>query len=180
MTQDVSVGPPPGWRFKLGVGFFVLGWVCPLLVPIVTATGLSTEWKAVISGLLLVGAPEVLSLVCIALLGKAGFTYLKSRAFALFKRAAPKAKVSRARYRFGLFIWALLAIFGVFIYYAPDLIPGYGEHRVAMNLVADGLFIASFFILGGDFWEKFRALFIYEARAVIPGGNRTGLAEALD
>ncbi len=176
----VSEGPPPGLRFKLGVGFFVAGWACPLLIPVVTATNLSTEWKAAISGLLLVGAPEVFSLVCIALLGKAGFTYIKHRAFALFKRAAPKAKVSRARYRFGLVLWALLALFSLFIYYAPDLIPGYDENRTAMNLVADGLFIASFFILGGDFWEKFRALFIYEAKAIIPGGNRTDLAEALD
>lgn len=180
MTQDVTEGPPPRWRFKLGVGFFVLGWVCPLLIPIVTATDLPTEWKAAVSGLLLVVAPEVLSLACIALLGKAGFNYIKHRAFALFKRAAPKARVSRARYRFGIAIWALLAIFGVFIYYAPDLIPGYDEHRVAMNLVADALFIASFFVLGGDFWEKFRALFIYEARAIIPGENRAALVEALD
>ncbi|MGD1986316.1 MAG: hypothetical protein PVH74_11575 [Desulfobacterales bacterium] len=29
-------------------------------------------------------------------------------------------------------------------------------------------FVASFFILGGDFWDKFRALFIYEAKAQIP------------
>ena len=29
-------------------------------------------------------------------------------------------------------------------------------------------FIVSFFVLGGDFWEKFRALFIYEAKALIP------------
>jgi hypothetical protein len=29
-------------------------------------------------------------------------------------------------------------------------------------------FVASFFILGADFWDKFRALFIYEAKAQIP------------
>ncbi len=50
----------------------------------------------------------------------------------------------------------------------PDLIPGHKENRLVMNLIADFLFVASFFILGGDFWDKFRALFIYEAKAQIP------------
>jgi hypothetical protein len=86
-----------------------------------------------------------------------------------FMRAAPKARVSRMRYRIGLVIWALLAVSGLFIFYMPDLIPGYNENRLIMNLAADFLFLASFFVLGGDFRDKFRALFIYEARAVIPG-----------
>jgi hypothetical protein len=46
--------------------------------------------------------------------------------------------------------------------YAPHLIPGYAEHRIALNLTTDFLFIASLFVLGGDFWEKFRALFSYD------------------
>ena len=76
--------------------------------------------------------------------------------------------VSRTRYRFGLTILILLTVFGSFIYYAPDLIPGYNENRLMMNFIADFLFVASFFILGGEFWDKFRALFIYEAKAQIP------------
>lgn len=163
-----AVAPPPGWRFRVGIGFFVVGWICPLFIPLVAATDLPTEWKAVISGLLAVGGPEVMCLVSIAFLGKAGFNYLKARLFAFFKRAAPPDQVSRMRYRFGILIWVLLILFGYFIGYAPDAIPGYEEHRIAMNLVADALFVTSFFILGGEFWDKFRALFIYEAKALIP------------
>jgi len=37
-----------------------------------------------------------------------------------------------------------------------------------MNLIADFLFIITLFILGGEFWEKLRALFIYDAKAYIP------------
>ena len=158
----------PGWRFQIGIGFFVLGWVIPFFIPFVTASNLSTEWKTTISGLLFVGGPEVCCLVSIAFLGKAGFNYITSRAFAFLKRAAPSARVSRTRYRTGLVMWALLTLYGAFIYYAPELIPGYDENRVAMNLIADFLFVASFFVLGGDFWGKFRALFIYDAKALIP------------
>ncbi len=68
-------------------------------------------------------------------------------------------------------MWALLVLYGSFIWYAPDLIPGYDENRIVMNLVADFLFIVSFFVLGGDFWDKFRALFIYDAKVVIPGST---------
>jgi hypothetical protein len=30
------------------------------------------------------------------------------------------------------------------------------------------MFLASLFVLGGDFWDKLRALFVREARAVFP------------
>jgi hypothetical protein len=129
---------------------------------LVTKSTLSTEWKTALSGFLLVVGPEVLSLLAIAILGKDGFNYLKENVFALLRRAAPAAKVSRARYRAGLAIWALLFVYGSFVWYAPDLVPGYSEHRIAMNLTADFLFIVSLFVLGGDFWEKFRALFSYD------------------
>ena len=139
-----------------------LGWICPLFIPLVTKSTLSTEWKTALSGFLLVVGPEVLSLLAIAILGKDGFNYLKEKVFGLLRRAAPTAKVSRARYRAGLAIWALLFIYGSFVWYAPDLVPGYSENRIVMNLTADFLFIVSLFVLGGDFWEKFRALFSYD------------------
>ena len=37
-----------------------------------------------------------------------------------------------------------------------------------MNLAADFLFLITLFVLGGDFWEKLRALTLYDARANIP------------
>ena len=133
-----------------------------MFIPLVTKSTLSTEWKTALSGVLLVVGPEVLSVMAIAILGKDGFNFLKEKVFALLRRAAPTAKVSRTRYRAGLAIWALLFIYGSFVWYAPHLVPGYTEHRIALNLSADFLFIASLFVLGGDFWEKFRALFIYD------------------
>ena len=169
MTADQnSAPPPPGWRFRIGIFFFVFGWVCPLFIPLVTASNLSTAWKTTISGLLLVGAPELFGFAAIFFLGKSGFNYIKFKIMTFLKRYGAPREVSRARYRFGLVILILLTIFGSFIYYAPDLIPGYTENRLAMNLIAELLFVASFFILGGDFWDKFRALFIYEAKAQIP------------
>jgi hypothetical protein len=150
------------WRFRTGAGLIVIGWICPLFIPLVTNSTLPVEWKTALSGFLLVVGPEALSLLAIAILGKDGFNYLKEKVFALLRRAAPTAKVSRTRYRAGLAIWALLFVYGSFVWYAPHLVPGYSENRIALNLTADFLFIASLFVLGGNFWEKFRALFVYD------------------
>jgi hypothetical protein len=154
---------PAVWRFRLGVSLISIGWICPLFIPLVTNSALSTEWKTALSGFLLVVGPELLSLLAIAILGKDGFNYLKEKVFALLRRAAPSAKVSRTRYRAGLAIWVFLFVYGSFVWYAPQLIPGYAENRIALNLTADFLFIVSLFVLGGDFWEKFRALFSYDS-----------------
>jgi hypothetical protein len=39
---------------------------------------------------------------------------------------------------------------------------------VWVNLALDCATLTSLFVLGGDFWDKLRALFLYEARAVFP------------
>ena len=156
-----------GWRFRLGLVFFVLGLVCPVFIPLITATDLPTEWKAGISGLLALGIPELLWLVAIAIMGKPGFTYIKKRFFSIFKKVAPPDAVSRTRYRFGLILFVLPILFGWLVPYAPHLVPGYGAHRFAANLVGDLILISSLFVLGGDFWDKIRSLFLHKAKAQI-------------
>ena len=59
-------------------------------------------------------------------------------------------------------VFLLPIAFSYCIFYAPELIPGYDENRIALNVAADLVFISSFFVLGGDFWDKVRALFVYD------------------
>ncbi len=65
----------------------------------------------------------------------------------------------------------LHVIYANFTFYAPDFILGYADHSLTMNLIADFLFIATLFVLGGDFWEKLQALLLYDAKAYIPKGE---------
>jgi hypothetical protein len=162
-NKDSKIKMSASWRYRIGVTLIAIGWICPLFIPLVTKSTLTTEWKTGLSGFLLVIGPEVLSLLAIAILGKDGFNYLKEKVFAVLRRAAPSAKVSRTRYQVGLAIWALLIVYGWLVSYAPDLVPGYSENRIALNFAADFLFVVSLFVLGGDFWEKFRALFTYDS-----------------
>ena len=64
--------PRPKWRLRLGLTILVIGWLSPLLIPLVTRTSLATEWKTIISGLLAVGIPEVFTVAALAIMGKSG------------------------------------------------------------------------------------------------------------
>jgi hypothetical protein len=59
-------------------------------------------------------------------------------------------------------------IYAYLTFFTPSLITGYSEARITMNLMADFLFLVTLFVLGGDFWDKLRALFLYDAMAHLP------------
>lgn len=63
-------------------------------------------------------------------------------------------------------MFLLPAVPGYLIFYAPSSAVSASllEDRVLLFLVTDGLFLASLLVLGGEFWEKVRALFLYDAR----------------
>ena len=171
-----SEQPQAEWRFRLGMTVLIVGWLSPLLIPVVTWTSLATEWKTIISGLLAVGIPEVFTVVAIAIMGKSGYNLIKKRIFSFLKRHGPPDRVSLTRYRIGLVMFVLPVIVGWLGPYWAHRIPGYESHRFAVSLIGDGMFIASLFVLGGDFWDKIRSLFIHNDRVDIhiSGGNSHG------
>ena len=166
-----------GWRFPVGVTIFVLGFAAPLAIPLVTSSDLSTAWKTAISGALAVGVPEVMMVVAAAVMGKEGFARLKSQFGRFLKKYGPPERVSQTRYRVGLAMFTLPLLLAWLAPYLGHHLPGYGSHRLVWAIAADLIFVASFFVLGGEFWDKLRGLFVHGARAVFPstrggeGGN---------
>jgi hypothetical protein len=155
-----------GWRLKLGVALFGLSIALPVLgVPLVAAMGLSAV--ATVSGVLLVGG-EVLGIAAVAVMGKSGYAYIKNRVFGFLKQYGPPAEVSGTRYTIGLVMFAMPIVFGWLAPYAADLIPGYLGNEITYGIVGDLLLLVSLFVLGGDFWDKLRALFIRGAKVVFP------------
>jgi hypothetical protein len=163
-TASKADQPRAGWRFRLGLTILVVGWLSPLLIPLVTRTSLATEWKTIISGLLAVGIPEVFTVTAIAIMGKSGYSLIKERIFSFMKKHGPPDRVSLTRYRIGLVMFVLPVIFGWLGPYGAHHIPGYEMHRLVVSLIGDLMFVTSLFVLGGDFWDKVKALFIYSAR----------------
>jgi len=105
------------------------------------------------------------SVAAIAVMGKSGFNLIKERIFSFFKKHGPPDRVSLTRYRIGLVMFVLPVVFGWLGPYGANKIPGYETHRFVVSLIGDLMFVASFFVLGGDFWDKIRSLFIHRARA---------------
>jgi len=163
--QAASPAPPPGKRLIIGGMVFVLGFMGPAFVPLVAIMNMPTEWKTALSGLLLLGIPELFMLIAVAILGRPGFDYLKAH---LLKVLAPPERVSRARYRFGLLLFVLPLLLGWLMPYVSPWLPGYSTHPVVYGVVGDAVFLVSLWVLGGEFWDKLRALFIHEASAQLP------------
>jgi len=168
-----------GWRFRVGVAIFVAGFAAPLAIPLVTSSDLPTGWKATIAGALAVGVPEIMMVVAAAVMGKEGFARLKSQFGRLLKRYGPPEQVSRGRYRTGLVMFAAPILLGWFGPYLQHYLPGFDTHPMWWHVGGDVVFVASFFVLGGEFWDKLRSLFVHGARAVFPntegkGGQKDG------
>ena len=161
MTNSVSDKneSPPKSRLVLGGTIFISGFMSPLAIPLVTGSNLSTEWKTVLSGVLVLGVPEAFMLIAVAILGKQGFDYLKSR---LWKAVRPADKVSATRYRIGLVLFFSPVLFGWLSPYLDLWVTDFEVHQVRLAIAGDVIFAISLFVLGGDFWLKIKALFTHE------------------
>ena len=69
--------------------------------------------------------------------------------------------MSRTRYRVGLVMFRLPLILTKVMAYAPQWLQGHSPLRLSVNLAADFVFLSGLFVLGGDFWDKLRALSVY-------------------
>ena len=157
-----------GWRLILGVMLLAFSLLGPFIaIPVLSSLGLSSALFASLSGAVFVGA-EVLLVAAVAVMGKSGYDYIKGRALALLRRCGPPAEVSRTRYRIGLFFFIIPLVFGWIAPYARDWIPLLEGREVWFALAGDMLLLLGLILLGGDFWDKLRALFVYGAKATFP------------
>lgn len=157
-------------RFYLGLSCFILSWILPLFGFIVARLDLSLAVKATIIGLLTVGGPEILGILAVVCLGKENLIVIKDKILAFLKLIKPAGLVSRWRYRIGLVMFLVPIIPTYIMAYVPQWLPDQSPQRLYVNLAADFIFLASLFVLGGDFWDKLRALFVYDARAQFSSG----------
>jgi hypothetical protein len=159
MYKSAEVKVPRN-RLIIGIIVFISGFLMPLLVPLVAKSGLPIAWKTILSGLLLLGIPEVFMLITVAILGKDGYQFLKQKVLGYFKKHGPPQQVSPLRYRIGLVMFSIPFILAWLVPYAESHFHFLEDIRLYLNIGGDVLLLLSLFVLGGDFWEKIRALFI--------------------
>ena len=154
-------------RFRWGLAIFVVGQLVPLVIPFVRATDLSPAIKTSLAGILFFVIPQIFIVWAIAVLGKEGKEYLRNRVMRRVEKIAPEV-VSPLRYRIGLVMFIVPLVGAWVIPYTGDILPFYVKHEMVFAILGDILLICSFFVLGGEFWDKVRSLFIYRARAKFP------------
>lgn len=169
-APTASDAPDPAQKKRLIIGVLVwaAGWGLGIgLVPVVNGMNLSDGVTATLNGILLIGFPKLFLVFAVAIMGKPGFAYLKRLIASKFARFAPPATVSPMRYRVGLVMFVTLVALGALgPYVARDALPLLQENRRAFAAAGDVLLLVSLFVLGGDFWDKLRALFIRDAKVV--------------
>jgi hypothetical protein len=163
MTDKIEISKP---RMFIGVFILVTGFLSPLLIPFVTNTDWSVGVKSTISGLLAFGIPEIFMLIAVAIMGKQGYEFIKSRVLKYLKRFAPPDDVSLVRYRIGLFMFTIPIFIGIVQPYIAYYFPIFIEMPLWLYISFDVLFISSFFVLGGNFWDKLSGLFKHNVNVI--------------
>ena len=154
-------------RLKLGIALLLLGLVMPAGAVLVAGTDWPVAVKTVVSGILLFGL-EIMIIPAVAVMGKESSDRIVGRAKGVLKTLKPAGNVGRTRYTIGLVMLFGPLLFAWIASYAPSWLPQDYAARVWVNPALDLAIVASLFVLGGDFWDKLRALFLYEARVVFP------------
>jgi hypothetical protein len=65
------------WRMSLALTLWVGGFFLPLAIPLVIRLPLPVATRIALSGLLVLGLPQLLTVIAIALVGKSGVRYLE-------------------------------------------------------------------------------------------------------
>ena len=151
-------------RLIIGAIVFITGFMAPLFIPLVTKSDLSVVWKTTLSGLLLAGIPELFMVFSVAILGKEGYQYLKGKVLNFLKKHGPPQIVSRSRYKLGLVMFSIPLILALLFPYMENHFHQLEAAAKYIHIGGDVLLFLSLFVLGGEFWDKIRALFTYSGK----------------
>ena len=167
VTAATKPPEPPRGRLWLGAAVFVGGFFAPALIPLVTASQLPTGAKTVVAGLLAFGVPEIGMLIALAILGKPGFAYLKSKV----KRAAADllfpATVGRLRHGTGVLLLAMVLLLAWIGPYLAIVSPAFQERTMVFALAGDALLVVALVLLGPGFWSRLADLFRHVPDSVV-------------
>ena len=142
---------------KYKIGIFLIAFSCfmPVCVLVVPFLDLSTTATTFVTGIMILGGPELIFIIGVFLAGKEGAKLVKQR---LWK---PAGKV---RYMTGLILFIFcISVNWICVYLELTRMFPYNTH-VQLYLMAafDLLLIVSMFILGPEFFIKFRSIFSWE------------------
>lgn len=158
----------PRNRLIAGIAIFVIGHGAFLAIPFITASSLSTGWKTALSGLMIFGIPELMTLLSVVVLGKAGYNAVKAFVFGWLGRTLLPAKVSRPRYYIGLVLFMIPFFVAWVSPYLFEIMPDLAKHQLIVAISGDVALLIGLCLMGGEAWDKLRSLFVYNADVTFP------------
>lgn len=171
MKQKLNTGELnpqiPGLRFYVGLGILLLSFFMLPLGLYLQRFAVHHHVKHLIVGIFWISAP-LMKIGSVAILGKPSYLYIKSIFRLHVVRVIKPYHASRTRYNIGLFLFCLPLIPTYILAYAPQFFTDNFYLRLILNISFDVVFIASLFVLGGDFWDKLKALFSFSAKVSFP------------
>ena len=162
------------WRFKIGLLMFVVG---NLGIPVAAVLGF-LGFSVAILGAIVVGA-EVILWTSVVVLGMEGFKALTNKIVGVIKLSYT-APVGRTRHRIGiaLLLTKVVTTYIMMIYawdaFAMATAEGPGAPVWGLNIQEQGSlvfdlfligelsFLFAIYVLGADWWGRFRSIFIWE------------------
>jgi len=157
----------PGFRLYLGASIIFLSFFMVPTGLLVTRQMHPHVVKALVLGFFWVNGP-LWKIIGIAVMGKVSYYYIIEHLRIHYNKIIKPKPVGRTRYNIGLLMFTLPFIPSYVMAYAPHLLPELASWRTYFNIFFDLVFLSSLFVLGGDFWDKLRALFNYSAKANFP------------
>ena len=155
-----------GWRIGIGFALFGLSLGWPVLLPLLPFLGISGKGIAAVTGVMVVAA-EIMLVAAAAVAGKDGFATIKGTVLLFLRSHGPPRIVSRTRYRVGLVLFVAPILLGWVSPYLGDQFPVLRDNPKVIAITGDVVLLVGLFVLGGEFWEKLRSLFVHEADVVM-------------
>jgi hypothetical protein len=161
---EMQAPQDPGFRFYLGLILFIASFFM-LPIGLVLKGFIATHfWKGFILAVFWISAP-LMKISAIAILGKSSYEWINYKMHYIYHHVAKPHQVTPLRYNIGLVLFVLPFLPNYMISFMPHLFSISLTTRYIIIIASDVVFLASLFVLGGDFWDKLRSLFIYKAKA---------------
>lgn len=150
------------WRYYFGLVFLIFSIILPLFSIAIPFLPIDIALKATFIAILSVGGPELMIVLAVLCLGKKYITYFKEKIYGFFRLKKIPKPVSKTRYYFGLFCFIFSVVPLYIAAYFPEILPHDELEKHLITATGDLVFVLSFFILGANFWEKFKRLFVWD------------------
>jgi hypothetical protein len=180
-TSDSQSEAIPGddfirsWRYNIGLTLIIVGNLGILIGVLLGVVGVG----AATIGALMVGG-EVVSLASIVFLGKEGFKAIKNKVVA-FAKSPYTTPVGKTRHYIGvtLLLTNVVTNFLMMLYSSDAFAVAAAEGPAAavwgldietqgslvlwLFMIGELSFLVGIYVLGADWWDKFRRIFVWEA-----------------